>query len=219
MLDILNKYIIEHLVYVQLIPVLIGFICYKKLDKIYQIFIWVLLYSALNEIFKIYYGNYIHKDHNIIWTNIYNIIYFSFLFLVFSKKSRIRFKKVIRFILILYFISLFYEFFIINVNYHEKHQVIPFVIGGLGIILCVFNYLYRQVNSEHEIKIYNDFMFWFVAAHFIYFLAFTPLKIGENHFVQIKEFYNLFNIKIGATILKILLLSIGFLWTTYNKDN
>lgn len=175
-MNVLSNYIIEYYLYIELIPVLAGIVRYKKLEKIYKTFVWVLLFTFLIEVFKIYYGTYIHVGYNRIWTNVYNIIYFSFLFWVFYQKTKSElFKTIIKVISVLYFVSIGYELIIQNANYHYTNQVIPFIIGGFGIIACVFNYLYGVMKSSVIENIFKDFLFWFVAAHFIYFLGIYAL--------------------------------------------
>ena len=209
-----QEYIIDNYLYIQIIPVLAGIICFSKLKKEYKLFWWVLVYSVLNEMFKQYYGSYIDIGQNKILTNIYNAIYFSFLFWLFHKKTRSQsFKKIILLFVILYFLSIAYEVLIQKLNYHNKTQVIPYIIGGVGVLACVFEYLLSAINSEKVIHIYRDLLFWIAIAHFIYYLTFIPFKINENYFLDIKEFHYLFNLKIGATLLKSIFLSIGFIWT------
>jgi len=218
-MNIMNDYFIENDAYIELIPVLAGIICYSKLNRLYKIFVWILFFTFCLEVFKTYYGTHIHKGYNKIWTNLYNIVYFSFLFWIFYQKSTSQiFKNIIKGIVIIYLIGIGYELAIVKVDYHTNNQVIPYIVGGLGIIFCVFNYLYSIIKSKTIINIYDDFFFWFVTAHFIYFLAFTPFRISENYFAVSLEFKVTFRIKIIATFLKLILLSIGFLWTTRNKQ-
>ncbi len=216
-MNIINEYIISNFLYIQIIPVLAGIVCYSRLEKSYQLFVWILGYTVLSEIFKIYYGTYIDIGQNRIWTNLYNVIYFSFLFWIFIKKSDNElFKKGLKIIIFCYFLSIGFEVFVQKINYHSKSQVIPYIIGGTTVIIYVFNYLLSVLKSKKITAIYNDFLFWFLAAHFIYFLAYTPFKIGENYFSN-EDFLDLFKIKIGGTLLKSIFLSIGFLWTTQNR--
>ncbi|MGB0879317.1 MAG: hypothetical protein ACPGTO_01980 [Polaribacter sp.] len=184
------------------------------MNKEYKIFLWILIYSVLNQMLQQYYGDYIDGNENLIFSNIYNAIYFSFLFWLFYTKTRSQsFKNTIVLFVILYFLSIGYEVFIQNLNYHSKNQVIPYIIGGIGVLACVFEYLLSVINSEKVIHIYRDLLFWIAIAHFIYYLTFIPFKMNENYFLGIKDLYYLFNLKIGATLLKSIFLSIGFIWS------
>ena len=218
MISIIQEYLINNYLYIQLFPVLIGCFFLSKLKKEYKLFFWLLVYSVLNELFKQYYGNYIDIGRNRILTNIYNAIYFIFLFWLFYKTSKNNsFKIFIKFIVTLYFASIFYEVFIENLNYHIQTQVIPYIVGGTGILICVFKYFFNILNSKEIINIYNDLLFWIAIAHFIYYLAFTPFKIQENYFSGINKFEYLFSFKIGVTLLKSIFLSLGFIWNTQKK--
>ncbi|PQJ71788.1 hypothetical protein [Polaribacter butkevichii] len=211
-MDFFKLYLINGYVYIQLLPVLIGFIVWKHLDKPYRLFVIVLLYSALNESFKTYYGTYIVKNQNKILSNLYNIIYFSFLFWLFCKKVNSNvLKKIISIIVTLYFISIGYELFYKGMDYHNQTQVIPFIIGGFGILVCVFYYFVSLLNSKEIISIHRNLLFWIAIAHFIYYLGFTPFKIGENYYASFDKYYYLFDVKVPITFFKCIILSIGFI--------
>lgn len=219
-MNLINEYIIDKHLYIQIMPVLAGIICYSKLNKEYRLFVSLLIFTVCIEIFKQYYGKYIHIGQNRIWTNIYYVIYFPFLFWIFHKKSKhTKFKIIIKYIVLLYFLSIGYEVIIKDIDYQFNYQVIPFIIGGIGVLMCTFDYLIGVINSKTEINIFKDFLFWFVIAHFIYFLAFTPFKISENYFSLINDYKpHIITTKKAVTLFKCVLLSIGFLWTTYKKE-
>jgi len=213
-MDMIKEYLFDSLVYIQFIPAIIGLLYWNKFKIEYKIFILVLWYSALNELFKIYYGTYIDIGQNRILTNIYNAVYFMFLFWLFYRNVLLKsIKKYIVIFIILYFVSIGYELFVQKLNYHNKTQVLPFIIGGIGIMYCVLFYFVKILNSLKVNSVYTDLLFWIATAHFIYYLAFTPFKLGENYFYEFHRLPNLGNIKIGVTVIKIVILSIGFIWS------
>lgn len=211
-MDLIKQYLVDSNNYILLIPCVLGLFVWKKVEFEYKLFIVLLIYSFLNGLFKIYYGTYIDYGQNRILTNIYNIIYFNFLFWLFYKKvNNTILKKIIISIVLLYFLSILYELLIIKVNYHTQTQVIPYIIGGFGILICVFYYFISLLNSKEIISIYKNPLFWIAIAHFIYYLGFTPFKIGENYYASFDKYYYLFKIKVPITFFKCIILSIGFI--------
>jgi hypothetical protein len=214
-MDFIKEYLIDNYVYIQLLPVIMGFIVWRRLGINYKWFVLLLLYSVLNELFKIYYGTYIVKDQNKILTNIYNVIYFGFLFQLFFNNSESQ--KIKRFLLIvvaLYVVSIGYELVILEMNYHLESQIIPYIIGGFGVLIYTFYYLLNLLDSQKSINVFRSMLFWIIIAHFFYYLGFAPFKIGENYFASLEQYYYLFDlIKVPITFLKCIILSFGFLWS------
>lgn len=213
------KLLANNYMYLQLIPVVMGLIVIPRLEVIYRYFVLLLFYSFINDLFAGYYADYISvKGVNMILFNIFNFVLFSFLFWLFYKKSNNKSSKTtIIGLVILYILSINYELIIGKVDYHTKTQVIPYIIGGVGVIICVFQYFIAILNSEKTIHIYNNMLFWIAIAHFMYYVVFIPFKYGENFFSNPEILKGYLNFKIGATVIKGILLSIGFIWTTRRK--
>jgi len=211
-MELIQNYIIDSKVYIQLFPVFIGLIVFKYFNLDYKLFIALLFYSVSNEIFKIYYGTYIDIGQNKILSNIHNVVYFGFLFWLFYKRLDSNLlKRIIVIISFLYVVSVGYELQIQKINYHNQSQVVSFIAGGFGVLICVFLYFSSLLNSKQSIKFSSDLLFWIAIAHFIYYLGFVPFKAGENYFAAFEKYHYLFNIKIPVTILKSIILSIGLI--------
>ncbi|MFS4493048.1 hypothetical protein [Maribacter sp. 2308TA10-17] len=221
MKEFLNEYLIDNYLFVQLIPVLVGLFYYKKFkNSFYKYFIWLLVYVFLHEIVSLLYGTYVDVGNNQIIMNIFNVINFLFLFRLFYEFSEQSFfKKSILFFIVSYILALLYELIIVKIDYHTNAQVIPFMIGGLGILVCVLLYFYQTLNSEKVIRVHRDFMFWICTGYFIYYLAYVPFKIKQNYFAQLDEYQYLFKILIIATLIKGVLLIIGFIWSKRKQES
>lgn len=218
-MEFIQQYIIDSKIYIQLIPIAFGLVVWKKLDQEYKLFVLLLVYSVLNEMFKIYYGNYIDVGYNKILTNIYNIIYLCFLFWIYyTKGNSAILKRIIVMISIIYALSIGWELFVKPINYHRVSQVTSYIIGGLGILIIVFFYFFSLINSDKIINVYSNLLFWISIAHFIYYLAFILFKIVENDYAAFEEYHYLFKIKIPVTAFKSLILSIGFILCSQQKN-
>jgi hypothetical protein len=215
MKEFLNEYLIDNYLIIQLIPVLVGLFYYKKFkNSFYKYFIWLLVYVFIQEYIALFYGTYVDIGNNSIIMNIFNIINFLFLFRLFYEFAEQHiFKKTIIFFVTSYVVALLYEIVFVKIDYHTKTQVIPFMIGGLGILICVLLYFYQILNSDKLIRVHRDFMFWVCTGYFIYYLAYVPFKIKQNYFAQLDDYTYLFKILIIATFIKGVLLIIGFIWS------
>ncbi|MGB1309037.1 MAG: hypothetical protein ACPG6B_09015 [Oceanihabitans sp.] len=217
-MDIIYEYLIDTYVYLQLPPVVIGLLLWKRFNFAYKLFILLLLYTVLNELFKWYYGNNISINQNKIFSNLWNSIYFGFLFWLFFKKCSSKIlKKTILIISAIFILSMGYELLIESKNYYSQSQVKPYIVGGFGILICVFLYFVNILQSKSITTIYFDLLFWIAIAHFIYYLGFTPFKVGENYFASFEKYHHLFNIKIHVTFIKSIILSIGFIVCSRQK--
>lgn len=202
--------------YIQTITVLVSLFCYKKFKtSYYKYFIWLLVYILANEVVALFYGSYIDYGVNQIFYNLYNVINFSFLFWLFYKLSWDNFFKIfVKIVALLYVSSLILEIFYLKVNYYQKPQIIPFIIGGVGILFCVLVFFFQILNSNKIIFIHKKLIFWICSGYFIYYLSYLPLKVKQNYFAEIDGYHYLFNILIVGTFIKNILLIIGFIWST-----
>jgi len=215
MIEFLKYYVIDKSLYIQLAPILVWLFYRKKFKNSFlKYFIWLLVYVFFNEILADLYGRYIHEGYNQIFMNIFNIIHFLFLFRLFYEFAKHSYsKKIILFFVGSYIITLIIELFVLKVDYQLKTQSIPFMVGGLGILICVLLYFYQTLNSEKLIQVHRDLMFWICSAYFIYYLSYMPFKIKQNYFAELDDYRYLFKILIIATFIKSVLLIIGFIWS------
>ena len=220
MIEFLKNYLINNYVYIHLITAFVGLFFYKKFkNSFYKYFIWLLFYTLISEIVAQLYGTYVHRGYNQIIVNIFNTINFLFLFRLFYEFAEKRvFKKFISVIVGLYLLTLLYEVLILNLNYHENAQVIPFMVGGLGVLVCVLFYFYQILNSSKLIHVNRELIFWISAGYFLYFLAYIPFKIKQNYFSQLDDYAYLFKILILGGVIKSILLVIGFIWSKEKQE-
>lgn len=211
-IDYLKEYLISYHLYIQLVPAILGLLFIKKMDIEYRFFIGLLWYSILNEIIALYVGLNLTNGYNKIFYNIFNIVYFMFLFWLFYRKTINPQEKTTIKVTILLFISVtLYEMIFLQ-NYYRDAGVLSFITGGFGVLICVYYYFLNVLLSEKSINMMKDFLFWVTLAHFIYYIGFTPIKITENYF---EKFYlddsQLRGVKIIVTSIKLFLLTFGLI--------
>lgn len=206
--------------YVELITAIVGTIYYYKYRHTFlKYFLVILWYTAINE-FVGYGIRKIISDYNIIIYNIFHLVNFSFLFLLFrryvEKKNH---KKWIQWFFLAYvfsfFINMFFE------NYFYEIQTIPFFIASLGIIISILFYFSQILNSTEVLYVRSYLLFWISIGYFLYLTGNLPIRIIRNFFNSDKDIYLLQNILNSTSILSIVMnicFILGFIWLKKDKQ-
>ena len=135
--------------FVELIAVIIGTIYFYKYKKTALKYILFLFwYTVINDLLGVFYlrGGII-TDYNAIIYNIYNVINFTYLFLLYryyiQNKTH---KKAILFFSIIYLVSFtingFFE------NYFIEHQRFPYIIAAIFLVITISLYFIEILNSQ-----------------------------------------------------------------------
>lgn len=205
---------------IQLIVAIIALFFWNTFKQLeYRLYIVSLWFIVFVEVFALYYGRHVSEiGYNKIVFNIRNIINFYFLFWLFYRFSEsYNFKKTISVLGVLYAISLMYEIGFEKINPFQQPQVKSFILAGFSVMLCVFYYFFEMLNSSRIVNIYRDLFFWIAVSLFVYYLVFTPFKIGETNFFKLEDYFYLFYIKQAITIFSSLILITGFIVCSKRK--
>ena len=215
MTEFLKNYVLISLNYIPLLTVFFGLLFYKKFKlKLVKLFLILFTYSYLNDLLGYFLKYNVKVSSNLILYNIQYIFNFIFLFWLYHSiiKSNI-FKKLIFLFFILYLLSSFYEVLFLKRDYFNEFQTIPYIIGGVCILITVLFYFFEVFNSDEIIIIDKKIVFWISIAYFFYYLALVPLKVQQNFYAITSDYKYLLNIRIIATFLMNLFLIIGFIWS------
>lgn len=187
MLSLFDEYIKNSQLYFYAITIIIALIKYSKyFDTPLKFFPILLMYTFLNELL----GYFINNDPtflnpflkdffsntNIMFYNIYNIIfvlYFVYIFWHYSNSKL--YKKTI-----LYFGFSFIIIIIINIflqNFFTKQQILSFVCGSIILIICILLYLKENNKILRNKLIKHSLLFWISIGLLIFFTFYTPIKI------------------------------------------
>ncbi|GAB5400068.1 MAG: hypothetical protein Aureis2KO_16530 [Aureisphaera sp.] len=207
--------------YLQLLTACIGILNYKKFKKSpFKYFIWAFVYFACNEFFATFYGRRLGEGYNAIVYNTYYTVSFSVLLYIFHTQITHRFFQ--RFIVLMFGVYLgliLWDVLVLDIDYHLKYQIWPYIIAGITILICILFYFYEALNSENVIKLDRNLMFWIGIGYFFYYLAMVPFKVSKNFYATSQEFYYLFKLPIIMTTVLNVSLIIGFLWSRTEQRN
>lgn len=198
--------------YVELITAVAGTIYYHKYNKGFiKYFLLILWYTVLNEFFSFF----IKKtgvEYTIIYYNIYHLINFSFLFLLFKNYiNNEMYKKIIRFGFYIYVMS-----FLVNMifeNYIYNIQTIPFFIASGFIITSILFYFSQILKSNEVLYISNNLLFYISIGYFFYLVGNIPIRIIRNYFYEIPNLEYILNVGSILSILMNICFIVGFIWS------
>ena len=197
---------------VQLFAAIAGTIFYAKYKRTFLRYFLVLLwYTVLNELLGIFIRDNI-SSHNAIVYNIYYVINFSLLFLIFKNHllSKVYRKWSLLFLLI-YLISFsingFFE------NYIVEFQSFPYIIAACSLIIIIAFYFIEILNSTRVLNVKKNLLFWISIGLLIYYIGNIPFRILRNYYSNSTDLSILFLINIVLTIIMNFCFIIGFIWS------
>ncbi|EZH74328.1 hypothetical protein ATO12_11190 [Aquimarina atlantica] len=214
-MEISREFLIDFLnigTFIQFVTALISTIYFKKYNNtILKYFSFILWYTFINEIVGILIVDYYSRFNAIIY-NIYHVINFFFLFLIYREFiNSNRLKKSIMFFILIYIMS-----FIINgfyENYLKEFQSIPYIIAASLMITTIILYFSELLNSEKVLNTNKNLLFWISVGLLIFFVGNIPFRIVRNYYTDLEGITILFLINIILTIIMNLCFIIGFIWS------
>ena len=204
--------------YVELLAAIAGTIYFYKYRGMFlKYFLLILWYTVINE----FSGLILEKmgvRTNVIIYNIYHLINFSFLFLVFRiyvKKDIL--KKCITLFMGLYILSFFVN--LIFENYLVRVQTVPFFIAAIGIIISVLFYFSQVLNTNEVLYVRQNLLFWISVGYLLYLSGSLPIRVIRNFYTDAYSSETLKYILDASGLLSIVMnicFILGFIW--HKKD-
>lgn len=182
---------------------------YKK-TKFLKFIVFFLWYIVCNDFLGLYLRN--KGEDNTILYNIYNLINFSFFFLLYQHYMQNKYRRTtVRLFGLIYIFA-----FIINSlfeNYFEKHQSIPYLIGAIFLLITIVFYFVELLNSEQVLYANRNLLFWISVGQLIYFVGNIPFRFLRNYYDEVTDatLALLVNLSVGATMY--ICYIFGFIWS------
>lgn len=189
---------------------------YKKSALLF--FLFLLCYTAFNEIIGIWYADSNIAGNNYILFNIRDFLYLSFLFWMYQKNmiSRNRQRLVQLFLVVYLLIS------IINATYSNfitDGQVLASITGGVFLIISIMLYFIELLYTKDIVKIKQDLLVYISLGNLIFYVGYIPIDVmiqlsfRSVRITDFDSFYFILNyIQAALVILMNLIFIIGFLW-------
>ncbi|WP_452602330.1 hypothetical protein [Pontimicrobium sp. MEBiC06410] len=152
---------------------------YKYKHTVLKYLLLVLWYAVINESLGYYIRVYTSINNTLLY-NIYYLIYFSFLFLLFRRYVKEnKHKKWITLFHIIYVISFFINGF--NQDYLQEIQVTPYIIGGSLIITSIIFYFSEILNTNKVLYVSKNLLFWVSVGLLLIFAGTIPVRFIINY--------------------------------------
>ncbi len=184
---------------------------YKYKNTIFlKYFIYLLWYVVINELLGYYIRSLDLK--NAIIHNVYNVINFTYLLLLYryNFKNK-RNKKAASFFITVYILA-----FLINgffENYLIEHQRLPYIISALFLVITILLYFFEILNSEQVLHAKKNLLIWISFGLLIYFVGNLPFRILRNYYLELTDATVHFLVMFTLTVIMNFCFIIGFIWS------
>lgn len=190
-----------------LIPVFVGFLFYKKLNRVFKTLVWILVFSSLVELIAFLLRKYL--GNNLPLLHIFTIIEFCMFLYVFYKGVKI--KQSLYFLLIAAFILLAcFDAFVFNKI--STFNSIAKPAESLVFTIVALYYYYYNLQENNTVSIFYQPMYWFSTGILIYFSVNFFMFLLMNTLLSINQGmgYLEYNIHSISNIIANLLFAISF---------
>ncbi|MDI1255287.1 MAG: hypothetical protein PSV16_04220 [Flavobacterium sp.] len=212
-----KSFSIEHfkilITFLQVMTALIGTLYYYKYKNTFLIYFQALLwYTVLNDYCAVLYLEYVDKSSNVVLYNIYQIVRFSIVFMMYRNAiESSRNRKIIAVFLCLYLGAVigngFYE------DFRQDYNVIPFIIGAIFIVISVSLYFSEILESHKIIFINKLLLFWISVALLVYFVPSIPFYVVRKYYVNSPTIPYIYFLNYFLVFTINLILIAGFIWS------
>ncbi len=198
--------------FIQFLAAVFSSIYYRKYNRSkLKFFSFLLWYTFLNELFGIFFIDYISRYNAIIY-NLYHVINFVLLFIIYKsfikqKKYKFCVSLFIVIYLVTFLVNAFYE------NYLTEFQTVPHIVASALILICITFYFAELLKSIKVLHTNRNLMFWISIGLLIFFVGNIPFRIARNYYGDKTDISILFVINIILTIVMNVCFIIGFIWS------
>lgn len=214
-MEISNEFLINLLnigTFIEFLTALTSTIYLKKYNntilKYFSILLW---YTFINDFGGILIIDYYSRFNAIIY-NIYNVINFSYLLLLYRNYlTNKKYKKIALTLCIIYLIV-----FIINgfyENYFIKFQSMPYIVAAFAVIITISLYFREILNSEKVLHVKKNLLFWISVGLLIYFVGNIPFRIVRNFYIELANSTAMILVNFTLTVIMNICFIIGFIWS------
>ncbi len=170
--------------YIELISAIVGTIYFYKYKHTFlKYFLVILWYTAVNEFTCYFLRKYGIVANNLIIYNIFHLINFSFLFLLFNRFLKVEKHKRLTSVFLLIYVSSFFMNMIFE-NYLERVQTIPFFIAAILLIVSIVFYFSKLLKSNEVLSVKTNLLFWISVGYLLYLSGNLPIRVIRNYYLE-----------------------------------
>jgi hypothetical protein len=217
-MDIKNLPIVEiknGILILQVVTAIVGSIYFSKYKHtILKYLLYLLWYVVINDTIAGYYSEHICK-YNAAFYNVFQLVSFTLYLSIFKDAIKsLKFKKIISFFIVAYYITFFIN--ILISNFKEIYFSFSYVFGALFIISSIIMFYSEILNSDKIININRMLIFWVSIGLLVSFLPNIPFYIIRKYYIDSPTIHYIFITKYFLVFTNNILLISGFIWS--NKE-
>ncbi|WP_044399533.1 hypothetical protein [Lacinutrix sp. Hel_I_90] len=204
--------------YIELITAVLGSIYYSKYRHTFlKYFLLILWYTTINGFLCRYlHENYILRNNSLLY-NLYHLVNFTFLLILFKKYIKSSaYKKWISIFIILYVFSFFFN--LIWQNYLTEIQTVPFILGAVFVIISITFYFLEILNTTKVLYVSKNLLFWISIGLLLYFVGKIPTRIIRNYWEDISYYKDILIAEYILSIVMNICFIIGFICSKKDKQ-
>lgn len=218
LLEIPFFYFAKSLTYIELASAIVGSIFFYKYKHTFlKYFLLILWYTIINEVISYFlHENYMLRNNSLLY-NIYHLVNFTFLLLLFKRYIKSStYKKWISLFIMLYVFSLFLN--LIWQNYLTEIQTLPFILGAVFIIISITFYFLEILRTNKVLYVSKNLLFWISIGLLLYFVGKIPTRIIRNYWEDISYYKDIFIAEYILSIVMNICFIIGFICSKKDKQ-
>ncbi len=204
-------------IFVELLSAIFGSIYFYKYKGTFLKFFCVLLwYSVINDICGVLIREYV-SNYNAIIYNIYHVLNFTYLILLYHHYlNNKNYKRITLILCLTYFLI-----FIINgffENYIYEFQRFPYIFAAFSLLVIIVFYFIEILNSERVLNTKGNLLFWISVGLLLYFMGNLPFRILRNYYLHLTDATVYFLVNFTLTIVMNVCFIIGFIWSNKKQQ-
>lgn len=185
---------------------------YKYKNTALKYFLFLLWYTALNDVLGYFYQDITNASNNYFIYNFYQILRFCTVLYVF--KSYVEspvYKKLILVFISIYCLSVVVNFFV--EDFLNSYFLNTFIIGATFIAASALLYLFEVLKSDKVLYVTESLIFWVSFAHLVYFVPNVPFYIVRKYYSNSSSIPYIFMINYFLLLVYYFILILGFIWS------
>ncbi|MCL9804979.1 hypothetical protein NAT51_05585 [Flavobacterium amniphilum] len=197
----------------QFVTAIIGTVYYYKYkNTVLKIFLFILWYTALNDVLGYFYQDLTNASNNYFIYNFYQILRFCIVLYIYKfYVESVSYKKLIIGFISVYCLSVVINFFV--EDFLSSYFLNTFIIGATFIATAVLLYLFEVLKSDKVLYVTESLIFWISFAHLVYFVPNIPFYIVRKYYSDSSTIPYIFMINYLLLLMYYLILILGFIWS------
>ncbi|WP_281766094.1 hypothetical protein [Neptunitalea lumnitzerae] len=198
--------------YIELATAIVALFHYYKYKGTFITYFVTLLCVTVVIEFTGLYMKVMGYTSNFILYNIYHLINFTVLLLLFKNCIKnTSYQKIVIGLLVIFLII--YSINMLVENYFNQLITFPFICGSTFVIMAIILYYLELLSTNKVLYVKRNLVFWVSVGLLLYFAGKIPMRIVRNYWFEIVDYQIIFFTESLLSIIMNLFFLIAFIWS------